>query len=48
MQLETLKTTRRFGKAQLQALNSESGLVPKFKALDDELAGQAMQKALEW
>ncbi len=47
MQFGFLKATRKFGKAQLYSLNSESELILKFKALDGELARQAMQKALE-
>jgi len=47
VQFEYLKTTRKYGKAQLYALNSDCTLIHKFKALDDELGKQAMQKALE-
>ncbi len=46
MQFGFLKATRKFGKAQLYSLNSGSELILKFKALDGELARQAMQKAL--
>ncbi len=44
---EFLKTTRRYGKAQLYALNPDSTLVQKFKDLDNELGKQSMKKALE-
>ena len=44
---EFLKTTRKYGKAQLYALNEDSALIQKFKALDDELGKHAMEKALE-
>ncbi len=46
MQFEFLKTTRKYGKAQLYALNRDSKLIQKFKDLDDELGKQAMEKAL--
>jgi len=42
-----LKATRRYGRAQLYAINPESALVKRLTALDDELGRQAMQKALE-
>ena len=44
---EFLKTTRKYGKAQLYALNEDSTLIQKFKALDDELGKQVMEKAAE-
>ncbi len=42
-----LKTTRKYGKAQLYALNPESTLIQKFKDLDNEIGKQAMQRAIE-
>ena len=42
---EFFKTTRKYGDAQLYALNSDSVLIQKFKALDDELGKQVMEKA---
>ena len=42
---EFFKTTRKYGNAQLYALNSDSALIQKFKALDDELGKQVMEKA---
>jgi len=42
-----LKATRRYGRAQLYAINPESALIRRLVALDDELGRQAMQKALE-
>lgn len=47
MQFEMLEPTRRYGKAQLYMLNTESPLIEKFKALDEELANQTMRKAIE-
>ena len=47
VQFEYLKTTRKYGKAQLYAINEDSVLIQKFKALDNELGKQAMEKALE-
>lgn len=47
MQFEILEPTRRYGKAQLYTLNENSALIQKFKALDDELGKQAMEKAIE-
>ena len=46
LQFQILKETRRYGKAQLYAIDSESALVQKFKALDGELAKHAMEKAI--
>lgn len=40
-----LKTTRRYGRAQLYAVNPDSTLVQRFIDLDEELGRQAMQKA---
>ncbi len=47
LKFEYLKTTRKYGKAQLYALNPDSMLIQKFKDLDNELGRQAMQKAIE-
>lgn len=47
MQFGYLKTTRKYGRAQLYALNEGSPLVQKFQALDDELGKRAMEKASE-
>lgn len=41
-----LKATRRYGRAQLYAIDPESALIRRFAALDEELGRQAMQKAL--
>lgn len=47
MQFEILEPTRKYGKAQLYALNNESALIQKFKALDEELANKIMEKAVD-
>lgn len=47
LEFEFLKTTRKYGKAQLYALNPDSVLIQKFKDLDNELGKQAMKKAIE-
>ena len=45
LEFEFLKTTRKYGKAQLYALNPDSTLIQKFKDLDDELGKKSMEKA---
>ena len=40
-----LKATRRYGKAQLYALDQDNELIRRFKDLDDELGRQAMKNA---
>ncbi|MEX0862280.1 hypothetical protein [Nitrosopumilus sp.] len=47
LEFEFLKTTRKYGKAQLYALNPNSALIQKFKDLDNELGKHAMKKAIE-
>ncbi len=47
MQFGILKPTRRYGRAQLYALNDESTILQRFKDLDRELSIQVMQKAHE-
>ncbi len=47
LKFEYLKTTRKYGKAQLYALNPDSTLIKKFQDLDNELGKQIMQKAME-
>ena len=47
LEFEFLKTTRKYGKAQLYTLNPNCTLIQKFKALDDELGKQVMKKATE-
>ena len=42
---EFFKTTRKCDKVQMYALNQDSALIQKFKALDDELGKQVMEKA---
>ena len=46
LEFEYLKATRKYGKAQLYAINPDSVLVQKFIDLDNELGRQAMQKAI--
>ena len=40
-----LKATRRYGRAQLYALDQDNELIRRFKDLDDELGRQAMKNA---
>lgn len=47
LEFEYLKTTRKYGKAQLYALNPDSTLIKKFKDLDNELGKQSMKKATQ-
>ena len=47
LEFEFLKTTRKYGKAQLYALNQDSALIQKFKDLDNEFEKQSMIKAMQ-
>ena len=42
-----MKTTRKYGKAQLCAINKDNVLGQKLKDIDDELCKQVMQRAME-
>lgn len=45
MEFGYLRPTRKYGRAQLYAINLDSTLVQKFMDLDRELGNQAMEKA---
>lgn len=47
VQFNILRPTRKYGMAQLYALNEGSPVIKKFMALDAELAKQAMKKSTE-
>ena len=47
MRFGLLKTTRKYGRAQLYALNQDSALIQAFRVLDDELGKHAMERVLE-
>ncbi len=47
LEFEFLKTTRKYGKAQLYALNPDSVLIQRFKDLDNELGKHVMKKAIK-
>ena len=47
MRFGLLKTTRKYGRAQLYALNQDSALIQAFRVLDDELGKHAMERYLK-
>ena len=47
LKFDFIKTTRKYGKAQLYAINKDNMLVQKLKDLDDKLCKQIMQRAMK-